>query len=297
MYNLTAPIQINNPDIVLLGIGFPILISATGQPCIVVGSVSGVRVGGIMLQAGPSTNPVTPVLLQWGASGGDQSITSGFLYDCFTRSGRFGSSASEPFNQTNLFVQINSANVILDNLWLWRADHDTQGLVVNSNNACLTGCQIYGNNVTAYALACEHTLQDQAQWYGNNGRCYFYQSEFPYDVTASFGTQNYVGYRLGNQVSAHSAWGVGIYSFFRDNEVTAYSGISTPLGSGIQFTNSLTRFLDGRGGIQGVVNGNLGTNTRAANTSAVNGAFPGPAYLCDYIGQDVQPRSLQSRRY
>jgi len=297
IYNLTAPLQIDQPDIVLLGIGLPILISTTGEPCVVVGSVSGVRAGGFILQAGPSSNPVTPTLLRWGSEGGDTSITSGFLYDCFARSGRFSGSSSEPFNQTNLFVQINSDNIVLDNLWLWRADHDSVDIEVkNGDNSCLTGCEINGDNVIAYGLASEHTLRDLTVWNGNNGQCYFYQSEFPYDATSDYGTNQYVGYRLGSQVTSHMAWGVGVYSFFRDHQVTAFSAISTPLSSGIFFINSLTRFLNGNGGIQGIVNGKLGMNTKQANTSAVSAQFPGPAYLCDYTEQTIQPRSQGQRR-
>lgn len=294
-YNLTGSIQINTANTVVLGIGFPILISTTGQPCITVGPVNGVRVGGILLQAGPSTNPVTPTLLSWGSPGDDQVITSGFLYDCFARVGRFSGSASEPFNQTDLIVQINGSGVICDNLWLWRADHDSQGVVYNQNNACNTAMQINGDNVITYGMACEHTLQDLCQWNGDEGRCYFYQSEFPYDVTASYGTAGYAGYRVGSTVVNHQAYGVGVYSFFRDDLVTARSGIYVPTVGGMVFVNALTRFLNGNGGILSVINGNLGVNANN-NTSAVNLSYPGPAYLCDYSNQCIQARIKHHRR-
>lgn len=298
-YNLTDPIQINKANTVVLGIGYPILISSTGKPCIVVGSVSGVRVGGILLQAGPSTDPVTPTLLQWGPEGGDHSITSGFLYDCFCRSGRFSGNPNEPFNQTELMVQINSDNVICDNLWLWRADHDSQGLVYNEDNYCNTALQVNGDNVTAYGLACEHTIQDICQWNGNNGRCYFFQSEFPYDVTESYGNAGYVGYRVGNAVSSHLAYGVGVYSYFRDHNVFVKSGILSPVGSGIQFINAFTRYLNGNGGIGSVLNGNLGMNQNCNTppSPSVTLECPGPAYLCDGTDQQSQPPTRDRRRY
>ncbi|MBX3719967.1 MAG: hypothetical protein KF898_10000 [Parachlamydiales bacterium] len=298
-YNLTDPIQINKPDIVVLGIGFPIIISSTGKPCIVVGSVSGVRVGGVLLQAGPSTNPVTPTLLQWGPVGGDQSITSGFLYDCFCRTGRFSGNPNEPFNQTELMVQINSDKIVCDNLWLWRADHDSQGLVYNEDNYCNTAMQVNGNNVTAYGLACEHTVQDICQWNGNNGSCYFFQAEFPYDVTESYGTSGYVGYRVGNAVSNHLSFAAGVYSFFRDHNVFVKSGICAPAGPGIQFTNAFTRYLNGNGGIGSVLNGNLGMNQNCntPQSPSVTVECPGPAYLCDGTDQQCQPPTRGRRRY
>lgn len=293
-YNLTDSIKVNQANTVVLGIGFPILISTTGKPCIVVGSVNGVRVGGVLLQAGPSVDPVTPTLLQWGSKV-DQSITSGFLYDCFARCGRFSGDPAELHNQTNLFVQINSSNVVCDNLWLWRADHDSIELVHDGENSCLTGCEINGDNVTAYGLCPEHTLNDLCRWNGNNGRCYMFQAEFPYDVKPAYGELDYTGYRVDESVILHEGYGIGLYSFFRDYaNVYVKSGMYAPASPGIKFTNCLTRYLNGNGGILAVLNGNLGLNPNAPS-SAVNANYPGPAYLCNYVGTVMQPRT-RSRR-
>ena len=67
---------------------------------------------------------------------------------------------------------INSGNVIVDNTWLWRADHDAGGLVKNGSNPSMHGMVVNGNNVTAYALAIEHHLQDNLVWNGENGAVY-----------------------------------------------------------------------------------------------------------------------------
>ena len=80
-------------------------------------------------------------------------------------------------------VAIGSGHVVVDNVWLWRADHGVKGLVYNSSNYCATGLVVDGSNVTAYGVAVEHTLADLLQWNGDDGRLFFYQSEFPYDVT------------------------------------------------------------------------------------------------------------------
>ncbi len=50
-------------------------------------------------------------------------------------------------------------------------------------NPVATGIQVNGDNVIAYGLAVEHTLGNMVEWNGNQGRVYFYQSEYPYDVT------------------------------------------------------------------------------------------------------------------
>lgn len=274
IYHLTDSILVNQDNLVVLGIGYPILISTIGKPCIVIGNQSGVRIGGILLQAGPSTDPVTPTLLRWGTSEGSSLVASGFLYDCFARVGRFSGRGSEPLNQTELMVEINSANVVCDNLWLWRADHDSLGVVFNENNRCNRAMEVNGNHVTAYGLACEHTLQDITVWNGNDGRCYFYQAEFPYDVTSSYGTSGYVGYRVNPLAVNHLGVGLGIYCNFRDYTVTVDTAISA-LGAGVQMTNCLTRFLNNNGGIFSVLNGVYGSNTTLANTAAVNQHFRG----------------------
>ena len=80
-------------------------------------------------------------------------------------------------------VQIDNGNVIIDDTWLWRADHGTAGKVYNSQNPVNTGLVVNGDYVTGYGLASEHTLGDLLYWGGNYGKVFFYQSEFPYDVT------------------------------------------------------------------------------------------------------------------
>ena len=57
-------------------------------------------------------------------------------------------------------VIINSGNVILDDLWLWRADHFDGGLVYSSMNPNQVGVYVNGDNVVAYGLAVEHSLGD-----------------------------------------------------------------------------------------------------------------------------------------
>jgi hypothetical protein len=271
--NLNGSIVVSKPNTVILGIGFPTLIANNGNPCIVVNdNVGGVRISGILLQAGSHS---THALLQWGLSpNANPNIDYGFLYDCFAR---VGGPADPSINPTtaDIMVQINSANVVCDNLWLWRADHwstvnGEDHSVVNSQNPCKTAIQVNGDNIVAYGLACEHTLEDLTQWYGNKGKVYFYQSEFPYDVTQdNYGSKGYVSYKVQphSSGSSHEAYGIGVYSFFRDNTVTVARGIATSPGS--SFTNAFTRFLTGHGGITHVID-TTGLGATNQNTSYVS---------------------------
>lgn len=123
-------------------------------------------------------------------------------------------------------VQINSGNVVIDDAWLWRADHSQSGKIDNSKNPVDTGLQINGDNVIGYGLACEHTLGHMLEWNGENGQTYFYQSEYPYDVTqANYGDKKFAAYKVADNVKNHKGFGIGAYTFMRDHHVTIDTGI------------------------------------------------------------------------
>jgi hypothetical protein len=85
----------------------------------------------------------------------------------------------------------------------------------------------------------------------------------------------YSAYTVGDHVTSHTAYGVGAYTYFRDNDVTVESGIKAPKYAGVQFHNSLNVFLDGKGQCTHVIN-------QTGNT-AKNGQTPN--YVCEYNGQ------------
>lgn len=156
-------------------------------------------------------------------------------------------------------VQIDSGNVVIDDTWLWRADHGTDGTVYNSQNPVNTGLVVNGDDVTGYGLASEHTLGDLLYWGGNRGQVFFYQSEYPYDVTQqNYGDKGYVSFKIGDNVDTMRTYGVGAYSFFRDHTVYVEDGAQDPNKPGVQMTNTLTVFLTGHGGIKHVVDGQGG---------------------------------------
>jgi hypothetical protein len=104
------------------------------------------------------------------------------MSDVFARVGGPKNQYVEPA-MVNIMVAIRSGNVIIDGTWLWRADHDVTGNVVDSNNPVATGLEVNGDNVITYGLMVEHTLGNMVQWFGEHGTVWFYQSELPYDVT------------------------------------------------------------------------------------------------------------------
>lgn len=113
---------------------------------------------------------------------------------------RVGGPDSDEVKAKNM-VKINSGHVIIDDTWLWRADHGQGGPVVDSKNPCDTALLINGDNVTGYGLAVEHTLGHMLEWNGENGESYFFQSEYPYDVTQeNYGDKGFAAYKVGDDV-------------------------------------------------------------------------------------------------
>lgn len=93
------------------------------------------------------------------------------------------------------------------------------------------------------------------QWNGDNGETYFYQSELPYDVTqGNYADKGYHSYKVGDHVKNHKGYGMGVYTYFRDNYVMMDTAIKTPSSSGIKITNTIGVYLTGSGGMKHLVN-------------------------------------------
>jgi len=271
IYHLEAPLKLDTPNQVLLGLGIATLVSSNGTPVVEVGNVDGIRVAGLLLQAGPKQ---TEALLLWGdgSHAGDKT-NPGILQDVPMRVG--GPEASGV--QAESMLKINSGNVIGDNLWLWRGDHTENGVgIVDSNNPVKNGAIINGADVTMYGLMVEHTIQDLVQWNGERGSTFFMQSELPYDVDETYGTKGFVGYRVNDEVTDHKACGIGIYHFFRDYAVTVETAISVPSSLVSNFESPFSVFLNGKGTVSHVING-FGEATK----ESVNNTGAYPSWFCE----------------
>ena len=167
-------------------------------------------------------------------------------------------------------VTIDSNDVLVDNTWLWRADHGAgASWTVNRSN---NGLIVNGANVTIYGLFVEHFQQYQTLWNGNGGAVYFYQSEMPYDPPdqgswqEAAGVNGYASYKVADGVTTHQAQGLGVYSVF-DNDVEAANAIETPSGAGIAMHHMVTVSL-AAGAIDNIINGTGGTVAQGGNMVA-----------------------------
>ena len=256
VYSLNDSIKVTRADTIILGLGQPSIIPTSGTPAITVADVDGVKIAGLIIDAGAVNSPS---LLEIGPTGSSANHAANptFIYDLTMRT------AGPTAGKNDVGIKINSHNVVGDQLWLWRADHGA-GADWNTNPT-KNGLVVNGNNVTMYGLFNEHHEQYQTLWNGNGGRVYFYQSEIPYDPPnqASYmnGTSNgWASYKVANNVTSHEAWGLGIYSYFRDSATKLENAIEVPNTSGIKIHHMTTIWLNGMAGseITHIINGTGG---------------------------------------
>jgi hypothetical protein len=265
VYRLDQPISVTRPDTVVLGLGFPTLVPTNGSAAMTTVRAKGILISGVMFQAGPVNSAV---LLQVG-SGRSRSDNEGSdpstLTDVFFRIG-----GAEPGKATTSLV-VDSNNVILDDIWAWRADHGN-GVGWTSNTAD-TGVVVNGDHVTAYGLFVEHYQKFETIWNGTDGTDIFFQNEMPYDPPSQEawmeapGVDGWAAFKLSDTVASFSGYGMGSYSFFNQG-VNIYAAhafeVPTTLKPG-SLNNLLTIFLStaGFGGILNVVNDTGGSSTIA----------------------------------
>jgi hypothetical protein len=266
VYHLDQSIDVTRPDSVVLGLGFPTLVPNNGVVSMNVARAQGMMISGIIFDAG-ATN--SPVLLQVGsghARSDNEASDPSALHDVFFRIG-----GATPGKATTALV-VNSNNVILDDIWSWRADHGN-GVGWTANTAD-TGVIVNGDNATAYGLFVEHYQKFNVIWNGNGGTDVFFQNEMPYDVPSQAawmeapGVDGWAAFKVGDSVTSFAGYGMGSYSFFNHGlDIFAANAFEVPatLPAG-SVHDLLTIFLDpahGKGGILNVINGIGGPSTIA----------------------------------
>jgi hypothetical protein len=274
IYHLTNSILVTQPDTIVMGLGYPTLIPTNRNPAMVISDVDGVKVSGIIFDAGTTASPS---LLEVGTatSSVDHSADPICLYDICSRVG------GQFVGTTTNCVTINANNVIGDNLWLWRADHGAGSTPYWTGNPSQSGLVVNGNNVTIYGLFVEHHQQYQTLWNGNWGRVYFYQSELPYDPPSQSawseapGVNGYASYKVANTVTSHQAYGLGVYAVFINSvNISCYNAIETPTNQQVNVHDMMDVYISG--------------NTSGSGTSQINhiingtGSAVGPSFGTAY---------------
>jgi hypothetical protein len=272
IYNLKGTIDVTRPDTVVLGLGFPTLIPQHGNVAMQTADVPGIKLSGMIFDAGPENSPALLVVgsgrgrfgqgRPWRThSANDPTL----VQDVFFRIG-----GAEPGEATNSLV-VNTDDTILDDIWAWRADHGA-GVGWDSNRAD-TGVIVNGDNVTAYGLFVEHYQKFDVIWNGQDGEDVFFQNEMPYDPPSQSAwmssptTDGYAAFLVTPRVNSFEGYGMGSYSFFDLGiPIFATQAFQSPDTPGVQFHDIFTIFLNatgGSGGIESVINGVGGSSTVA----------------------------------
>ncbi|MFJ8596232.1 RICIN domain-containing protein [Streptomyces sp. NPDC093598] len=264
VHHLDQTLRVTRPNTVVLGLGLATLIPDNGITAMTVADVDGVKLAGLLVDAG-TTNSAQ--LLEMGPSGSsaDHGGNPSSLHDVFFRVG------GAAVGKATTSLTVNSDDVIGDHLWIWRADHGS-GVGWNTNTAD-TGLVVNGDDVTMYGLFVEHYQKHQTVWNGNGGRTYFYQNEMPYDppnqaAWMDGSTQGYTAYKVANTVTSHEAYGLGSYCYFNVNPgVAAERAIEAPNRPNVRFRSMVTVSLGGTGTIRHVVNDRGGPSDSSTNVA------------------------------
>lgn len=262
VYQLAESLKIARAGTVVLGLGLATLEPENGAIAIDVADVDGVHLAGLLVQAGAVASDA---LVRFGPDGARASHRAdpSTMHDVFVR---IGGNAVGKAKQS---VVVNSDDVIIDNTWLWRADHG-KGVGWTSNTVD-EGLVVNGDDVTVYGLFVEHHQKTQVRWNGENGRTYFFQNEMPYDppnqaAWMDGARHGYPSYAVASGVRDHQAWGLGSYCVFDDPTIVNDSAFTAPRTAGVRFRAMITFSLGGgQGTIAHVINDTGGPSDAVTN--------------------------------
>jgi hypothetical protein len=262
VYNLSAPILVSRPDTVVLGLGFATLVPQRGNAAMIVAPNTGVKVSGLIIDAGPVKSPVllivgTPLPASGAAANPD------VIQDVFFRVGGAETTATA----ATVSLLDNASHSIIDDVWAWRADHGND--VGWTANVGANGVVVTGDNVTAYGLAVEHYQKSEVVWTGQGGTEVFFQNELPYDPpsqaawneSATF--DGYPALQVGAGVKTFQGYGMGSYVVFIDTPASLQvtEAFQAPQAPGVQFHDVFGVWIGGSGGLDSIVNGTGGPVT------------------------------------
>ena len=256
VYDVPSSIYVLRPDTVVLGLGLATLTAQRGAVAMQVADVGGVDVAGLTIDAGPVNSPAllrVGTKLLGGRTIGSKQPTA--LQDVFFRIG------GPHVGKATVSLEVNSDQTLLDDLWVWRADHGVPGSVGWTVNTADTGVVVNGDDVTATGLFVEHFQRYNVIWNGERGRTVFFQNELPYDAPDQAAWQHdgvlgWAAYKVADSVRTHEAWGLGSYIYTNvDPTLHATNSFEVPATPGVRMHDLVTVSLNNAGTIDHVING------------------------------------------
>ncbi|MDQ7992444.1 MAG: glycosyl hydrolase family 28-related protein [Propionicimonas sp.] len=285
VYSIDRTIEVKRANTVVLGMGHATLTATRGAVAMKVADTRGVVIAGVTFDAGTK---LSPVLLQIGKAGGKGHGHKADPRNPITLNDVYFRVGGPHIGRTRKALEINADHVLVDHIWVWRADHGIEGFTEGVNgdtdrwntNTGSYGLVVNGDDVTATGLFVEHFQKYNTLWNGERGRVILYQNELPYDPptqadwTQPDGTLGYPGYKVSARVRKHSLAGAGVYVFNQNNpSILTTSGFEVPDRPGVKLHHVMTVNLSA-GTIRYVVNT---TGTQADNTNTGT-----PQFVVDY---------------
>jgi len=279
IYDVAKSVSVKRADTVVLGLGQATLTAVDGAIPLKIADVPGVIVAGVTIDAGLVESPA---LLRVGKKNGNSSPKKNDASNPTTLSDVYFRVGGPHVGKSDIALQVNRDNVLIDHTWVWRADHGVEGLSDTerwNTNTGRNGLVVNGDNVTATGLFVEHFQEYNTVWNGENGRTILYQNELPYDPPTQAdwmhdGIEGWAGYKVSDGVKTHRLDGGGVYVFNRNNPaIHTENGFEVPETPGVRLHHVMTVNLSA-GTIDHVVNGLGGP----ADTSRIGA----PVYVVDY---------------
>lgn len=300
VYDIARSIEVKRANTVVLGMGLATLTAVDGATPMRIADRPGVIVAGVAIDAGTEESRL---LLQVGKPNGNQGVPHNQPANPTTLSDVYFRVGGPHIGKTDVALEINSDNVLIDHTWVWRADHGVEGFDTSNNdfgdterwetNTGRNGLVVNGDNVTATGLFVEHFQEYNTIWNGENGRVLLYQNELPYDPptqadwTTPDGTLGWAGYKVADQVERHELWGGGVYAFNRNNpQIVTENGYEVPDAPGVTLNHVMTKNLSGPGIIRHVVNG-VGETVDGIPDPGDPDNYEDPSYVIRYRNQEV----------
>ncbi len=285
VYDIDRTLDVKRANTVVLGMGHATLTSARGATPMQVADAPGIVVAGVTFDAGPK---LSSVLLRVGKAHGYGHGHRSAANNPITLSDVYFRVGGPHVGRTRTALEINADRVLVDHIWVWRADHGVEGFTQGVNgdtdrwntNTGTNGLVVNGDDVTATGAFVEHFQRYNTLWKGERGRVIFYQNELPYDPptqadwTQPDGTLGYPGYKVADNVRKHDLAGAGVYVFNQNKpSIITTNGFEVSERAGVRLHHVMTVNLSA-GTILHVVNDTGGT----ADTSKVGV----PQFLVDY---------------
>ena len=257
VYNVNAPIKVKRADTVVQGLGFATLTATNGNTALTTADVPGIDLSGLIVDAGAVNSPV---LMRIGTKNGDDGVPHNRPADPTALSDVFFRVGGPHVGKATVALEVNTNGTILDDLWIWRADHGVAGSVGWTVNTADTGLVVNGDNVTATGLFVEHFQKYNVIWNGNGGKDIFFQNELPYDppTQAAYqhdGVLGWAAFKVADSVRTFQGYGMGSYIYTNvDPSIHVSHAFEVPNTPGVQMNDLLTINLSGPGTIDHVIN-------------------------------------------